>query len=84
VGILRGTQVEEASRQLVDFILGKRFQEDIPLKMFVYPANETAQLPEVFVEHSHVSDAPAQMEPDRIAANREDWIQAWTEEVLNR
>jgi thiamine transport system substrate-binding protein len=83
VGILRGTKVEAEARQLVDFMLGKRFQEDIPLKMFVYPSNETAQLPEVFVKHSRVSASPVQMDPDRIAANRENWIQAWTEVVLN-
>jgi thiamine transport system substrate-binding protein len=82
IGILRGTQVEEEARQLVDFMLDRRFQEDIPLKMFVYPANENAQLPDVFVQHSQVSAAPAQMAPERIAANREEWIQAWTEAVL--
>ncbi len=78
VGILSGTQVEEEARLLVDFLLDRRFQEDIPLKMFVYPVNETAELPEVFQEHSRVPVAVAQMDPARIAANRETWIQAWT------
>jgi thiamine transport system substrate-binding protein len=82
VGILRGTQREEAARQLIDFILGQRFQEDIPLKMFVYPANETAALPEVFQQHSHTPTAPARLEPAQIAANREKWIGEWTEVVL--
>lgn len=82
VGILRGTKVESAARQLVDFMLSKPFQEDIPLKMFVYPANETAVLPQVFTQYSHTPSAPAQMDPARIAANRETWIQAWTETVL--
>jgi thiamine transport system substrate-binding protein len=82
VGILRGTEVEGEARRLIDFMLDRRFQEDIPLKMFVYPANENAQLPEVFVQHSQVSAAPGQMDPQRIAENREGWIQAWTEAVL--
>ncbi len=82
VGILSGTEVEDAARQLVDFMLSKPFQEDIPLKMFVYPANEKAALPEVFTQYSHTPAAPVQMEPARIAANREAWIQAWTETVL--
>lgn len=82
VGILSGTQVENEARQLVDFILSRQVQEDIPLKMFVYPANETAELPEVFQKYGRVSAAPAQMTPTRIAANREAWIQAWTEVVL--
>ena len=82
VGILRGTKAEEAARQLVDFMLSKQFQEDLPLKMFVYPANATAALPEVFVQHSHTPAAPVQMDAARIAAQREAWIQAWTETVL--
>lgn len=82
VGILRGTEVEEEARLLVDFILDQQFQEDIPLKMFVFPANETAELPEVFQAHGRVAEAPAQMDPARIAENRENWIQAWTDVVL--
>ncbi len=82
VGILRGTEAEDAARQLVDFMLSKQFQEDLPLKMFVYPANATAVLPEVFAQHSHTPAAPVQMDAARIAANREAWIQAWTETVL--
>jgi thiamine transport system substrate-binding protein len=81
-GILRGTEVEDAARQLIDFLLDRPFQQDIPLKMFVYPANETAELPEVYVAHSRLSAAPAQMTPERISANREAWLQAWTETVL--
>ena len=82
IGILKGTPVEEQARQLVDFLLDQAFQEDIPLKMFVFPANETAQLPEVFQEYGHAANRPAQMTPERIAANREAWIQAWTNVVL--
>jgi len=81
-GILRGTQVEKEARQLMDFLLGRRFQEDIPLKMFVYPANGTAVLPEVFQNYSRIPDVPVQFDPELIAANREAWIQAWTEVVL--
>lgn len=81
-GILRGTKVEEEARQLIDFILDQQFQEDIPLKMFVFPANETAALPEVFQAHGRTAAAPSQMDPARIAENREGWIQAWTEVAL--
>lgn len=81
-GILRGTTAESAARQLVDFMLSSAFQEDIPLKMFVYPANERAALPEVFTRHSRTPEVVAQMAPEHIAANREAWIQSWTEVVL--
>jgi len=81
-GILRGTEAEKGARLLIDFILDQQFQEDIPLKMFVFPANETAALPEIFQEYGRVADAPAQMDPARIAENRENWIQAWTDVAL--
>lgn len=83
-GILRGTSAEEASRRLVDFLLDRPFQEDIPLKMFVYPANDRATLPEVFQQFSRVPAVPAQMTSAQIADNRERWIQEWTEEMLRQ
>lgn len=82
VGVLRGTAHEEAAHQLVDFILSKTFQEDIPLNMFVYPANETAALPPVFVEHSVIPAEPATLDYTQISTNREAWVQAWTEVVV--
>lgn len=81
-GILQGTERETEARQVVDFLLSRAFQEDIPLKMFVLPANQIAELPEVFEQYGQVVTAPVQMAPGRIAANREAWIQAWTEVVL--
>ena len=82
VGILNGTGHEAEARQLVDFMLSKTFQEDIPLNMFVYPANETAVLPDVFAEYSLIPDNPATVSPADITANREAWIEAWTETVM--
>jgi thiamine transport system substrate-binding protein len=82
VGILKGTDHEEQAQQLVDFLLAKTFQEDIPLHMFVFPANETAELPEVFTKFSVVPEQPAMVSPEDISANRETWIEAWTNTVL--
>jgi thiamine transport system substrate-binding protein len=76
-GILAGTSNEQAARQLVDFLLSLRFQEDIPLNMFVFPANQDAVLPVVFVEHATLPDDPVTMDPDRIDQNRDRWIAEW-------
>lgn len=82
VGILHGTPHEAAAQQLVDFILSPTFQEDIPLNMFVFPANNQAQLPDVFARFSQIPDNPATVDPEAIVANREQWIEAWTDVVL--
>ncbi len=42
VGILKGTENRDLAEQWIDFMLGTTFQEDIPLKMFVFPANAKA------------------------------------------
>lgn len=82
VGILKGTKELELAKKLVDFMLSKSFQEDIPLQMFVFPANATAQLPDVFVKHAVVADKPVMVSPSAIEANRDSWIEAWTNTVL--
>lgn len=81
-GILKGTDQPEAAQQLIDFLLSVPFQEDVPLQMFVFPVNGEATLPEVFVTHAQIPANPVTMDIDEIDANREKWIQEWTETVL--
>ena len=80
-GILAGTEVEGAAQELVDFMLSIEFQEDIPLNMFVFPANEDATLPAEFIEYTIVPESPATLSPDEIDANRSRWIEEWAEVV---
>jgi thiamine transport system substrate-binding protein len=82
VGILKGMQNRDLAEQWIDFMLGTTFQEDIPLKMFVFPANTKAVLPEVFVRFALIPEHPVTVDPKAIEANREAWIQAWTRVVL--
>ena len=81
-GILAGTDARDEAEQLVDFMLSKTFQEDIPLNMFVWPALTDAVLPEVFLDHAVKAENPHSLSPDVIAANREQWINEWTDIVL--
>ncbi len=82
VGILKGTNKTELAQKWVDAMLDRPFQEDIPLKMFVFPSNTTAQLPEVFVKYAKVAEAPVTLPPEAIAKGREAWIETWTTTVL--
>jgi len=81
-GILSGTDQPEASALLIDFMLSPTYQEDIPLNMFVYPANGDAALPDAFVEHGPLVDDPLTLDPAVIEANRDDWTARWNEIVL--
>ena len=82
VGILQDTAHRALAEKLVDFMLGQRFQEDIPLQMFVFPTNQQAALPEIFVKYSQIPENPASVPPQEIEENRAVWLEAWTETVL--
>jgi thiamine transport system substrate-binding protein len=82
IGILKGTKNLSLARKLIDFMLSKTFQEDIPLKMFVFPANKTAKLPEIFIKYSERADYVNAVTAEQIAANREKWINDWRKLVL--
>jgi len=83
VGILKGTQNHDLAEAWVDFMLGTTFQEDIPLHMFMFPANQNAVLPEVFAKFAVIPEHPAEVDYAAIEINREAWIEAWTEVVLH-
>ena len=82
VGILKGTQHRALAEKFLDFMLGKQFQEDVPLQMFVYPLNPNAALPDAFTKYAQSPEKTATLAPDIIAEKRDAWIQAWSDVVL--
>ena len=80
--ILKGTQNRALAEKFIDFMLSEQFQEDVPLQMFVFPVNPNAALPIEFNQYVRVRIEPASLDPDLIAANRDEWIRAWTDVVL--
>jgi thiamine transport system substrate-binding protein len=81
-GILKGTDQETLAGELLDFLLSPPFQTDIPLQMFVFPANDKAVLPEVFLKHAQITPEPATLSSDMIQAKRDLWLKQWTELML--
>jgi thiamine transport system substrate-binding protein len=81
-GVLRGARNESGARALLDFMLSRRFQEDLPLQMFVFPVSREAVLPDVFAEHAVVPADPLALPAEEIGANRERWLDEWTQAVV--
>jgi thiamine transport system substrate-binding protein len=81
-GILAGSDHPEEAGRLIDFLLSERFQADVPLSMFVYPAREGVELPPEFVAHAVTPDQVAELEPELIEEHREAWIDTWTDVVV--
>ncbi|MFH8613525.1 thiamine ABC transporter substrate binding subunit [Streptomyces sp. NPDC017979] len=81
-GLLKGAKNEAGGKALLDFMVSKTFQEDMPLNMFVNPVVSGAKLPELFTRHGAVVEKPATLAPDTISKNREQWVQTWSSLVV--
>lgn len=81
-GLLQGAKNEAGGKALLDFLVSKSFQEDMPLNMFVNPVVDGAKLPALFTEHGAVVDSPRTVAPEKIAKNRDEWIQSWSSLVV--
>jgi thiamine transport system substrate-binding protein len=82
VGVLRGTKNEEIAQKLVDYLLDTKFQESMPLTLFVFPVNPKAQLPKLFTDFAVRPETPLTLAPSDIEKNRDTWIDSWRSLVL--
>jgi thiamine transport system substrate-binding protein len=83
VGVLKGAKHPTQAQRLVDFMLGERFQRDVPLQMFVYPVRTGTPLPKVFVDFGPLAPHPYEPAPDQIGEHRDEWVKAWAD-VMGR
>ncbi|MER5210785.1 thiamine ABC transporter substrate-binding protein [Streptomyces sp. NPDC002838] len=81
-GLLSSASNAKGGKALLDFLLTKEFQQDMPLNMFVYPVREGAQVPAEFTKYGPQAKDPQTMDPAEIAENRDQWVKSWTSLVL--
>jgi len=81
-GLLHGAHNVAGAQALVDFMLTRRFQEDMPLQMYVNPVVTGAVLPAVFTKWVVDPATPYSIDPATISANRAAWIKEWTDIVV--
>ncbi|MEU4168216.1 thiamine ABC transporter substrate-binding protein [Streptomyces sp. NPDC026665] len=81
-GLLSNAKNAKGGKALLDFLLTKEFQEDMPLNMFVYPVREGARVPAEFTRYGPQAKDPETLAPAKIAADRDQWVKSWTSLVL--
>ncbi|MFE7131342.1 thiamine ABC transporter substrate binding subunit [Streptomyces sp. NPDC057638] len=81
-GLLKGAKNEPGGKALLDFLISRPFQEDMPLNMFVHPVVKGATLPPLFTRFGAVVEKPETVSPDAIAENREQWVRSWSSLVV--
>jgi len=81
-GILRGTKHGPQAQLLIDFLVSRQFQEDLPLTQFVWPINNTASVPKEFLEYALRPDNPLTIDPAVIAERRAEWLEQFSDIML--
>ncbi|MFJ4619322.1 thiamine ABC transporter substrate binding subunit [Streptomyces sp. NPDC088812] len=81
-GLLSNAKNSAGGKALIDFLISQRFQEDMPLNMFVYPVLKGAAVPAEFTAYGPAAEDPETMAPADIAAHRDQWVKSWTSLVL--
>ncbi|MFD5130847.1 thiamine ABC transporter substrate-binding protein [Streptomyces olindensis] len=81
-GLLSNAKNAKGGKAFLDFLISERFQQDMPLNMFVYPVTEGAQVPPEFAKYGPQAKDPETMDPAKIADHRDQWVKSWTSLVL--
>ncbi|MEU1078267.1 MULTISPECIES: thiamine ABC transporter substrate-binding protein [unclassified Streptomyces] len=81
-GLLKGARNEAGGKAFLDFLISKKFQEDMPLTMFVNPVLKDAALPELFTRFGAKVTETHDVAPEKISKNREQWVKTWSSLVL--
>jgi thiamine transport system substrate-binding protein len=81
--VLEGAEDPEGAKAFIDFMVGKKFQAALPENMYVYPVDETVELPELWAKYADAADDPWQVPADQIEQHRDDWLRAWGD-LVNR
>ena len=80
--MLDGAKNVEGAHALIDFMLSERFQAALPESMFVLPVRTGTPLPDAFRRYAVSPPAPLELPAAEIGANRDRWIDEWTQTVL--
>ncbi|MEU6481581.1 thiamine ABC transporter substrate-binding protein [Streptomyces sp. NPDC047017] len=81
-GLLSNARNTKGGKAFLDFLLSQEFQQDMPLNMYVYPVRRGAQVPPEFTKYGPQAKDPETMAPEKIAADRDQWVKTWTSLVL--
>jgi thiamine transport system substrate-binding protein len=80
--VIAGAANPEGAQRFIDFLLSDAVQSEIPDTMYMLPVSPTASLPDEWAAVLSLSPNPWSVDAAAIGANREKWIEEWTQTVL--
>lgn len=80
-GVLDGAKNPEGAQAVVDWLLSPEVQAALPTSMYVFPVDSGAALPKKWARFAEQPADTLQVDPAEIDANRQDWLETWTDLV---
>ena len=77
-GVLEGAENPEGAKAFIEFMLSEEFQRAFPESMYMYPIDESVELPEEWAEHARMAEDPITPDPRQVAERREQWLEDFT------
>lgn len=78
-GVLAGAANPEGAEEFIDFMLSEEVQAALPDSMYVFPVRSGVPLPSDWAKYAVQPTAPATIDPQTIAENRDAWLREWTD-----
>ena len=80
-GVLAGADNPDGARALIQFLLSRPVQHELPTSMFVFPVADGVELPPEWEAHAEQPESPYRLDPAEIADHREAWLEQWRDVV---
>lgn len=78
-GILAGADNPTGAAAFLEFLLTHQVQTKLPTSMYVFPVRDDVTLPKDWARFAERPADPASLDPAEVAAERDQWLQEWTE-----
>ncbi|WFP16219.1 thiamine ABC transporter substrate-binding protein [Citricoccus muralis] len=78
-GVVEGAQNPEGAQAFIDFLLSEDFQASLPEAMYMYPVDDSVELPTEWTENAQLAEDPIRPDTAEVAEQRADWLTTWTE-----
>ena len=76
IAIVKGTKNRRLAEQFIEFSLGDKFQNEIPLHQYMFPASSEAALPDEF-KYAVMPDKQLGLDDKLVSEKQEEWISEW-------
>ncbi|WP_343282101.1 thiamine ABC transporter substrate-binding protein [Micrococcus sp. 2A] len=77
-GVVEGAKNPEGAQAFIDFLLSEDVQKALPESMYMYPIDESVELPAEWAENAPLAEDPISPDPKAVDAEREELLKEWT------